>query len=86
MNFKRGFYCYAIQSEISNRVYIGQTDDLYRRLKEHNDGRVKSTKQEIPWKILAIEFFYERSKARWCEGCLKKSRGKRFEWVGKNRV
>ena len=86
MNDERRLCVYAIQSEVSNRVYVGQTDDLDRRLKEHNHGRAKSTKHEAPWKILAVEFFYERSKARWCESCLKKSRGKRLEWLGKNRV
>ena len=79
------FCVYAIQSEISNRIYVGQTDYLSRRLNEHNDGRVKSTKNEAPWKILAVEFFHERSEARWYESCLKRSRGKRFEWLEKNR-
>ena len=81
----RKFCVYAIQSEVSNRIYVGQTDDLSRRLNEHNDRRVKSTKNGAPWKILALEFFHERSDARWCESCLKRSRGKRFEWLETNR-
>ena len=79
------FCVYAIQSKVSNRIYVGQTGNLSRRLNEHNDGRVKSTKNEGPRKILAVEFFHERSADRWCESCLKRSRGKRFEWLGKNR-
>ena len=84
-NQGRKFCVYAIQSELSNRIYLGQTDDLSRRLNEHNDGRVKSTKNEAPWKILAVESFHKRSEARWCESCLKRSRGKRFEWLKINR-
>jgi putative endonuclease len=82
----KSFCVYAIQSKMSNRIYVGQTCDLSRRLNEHNDGRVKSTKNETPWRILAVEFFHERAEARWCESCLKRSRGKRFEWLKKNRL
>ena len=74
----RKFCVYAIQSDVSGGVYIGQTDDLGRRLIEHNAGRVKFAKHEAPWKILAIEYFHQRSRARWCERCLKRSRGKTF--------
>jgi len=57
-NDDKKFCVYAIQSELSNRIYVGQTDDLSRRLNEHNVGRVKSTKKEAPWKILAVELFH----------------------------
>ncbi len=80
------FIVYAIRSDTTNRVYVGQTDDIERRLKEHNSGRVKSTKHETPWKMLAIEFLQDRSEARWCESCLKRSRGKRLKWIDKNKA
>ena len=83
---KRKFCVYAVQSDVTGRVYVGHTDDIGRRLNEHNDRRVKSTKHEAPWKVVAIEYFYERSQARWCESCLKRSKGKRLNWVSKNRV
>ena len=72
---------YAIQSEVSNRIYIGQTDCIERRIQEHNDGRVKSTKHGRPWKIVATEFFLDPSQARWFESSLKRSRGKRMKWL-----
>ena len=65
------FCVYAIQSELSDRIYIGQTDSLLRRIEEHNAGRVKSTKDQRPWKILAGEIFKSRAGARWRENCLK---------------
>jgi len=87
MNGERLKYCvYAIESEITGRVYIGQTDSLQRRVEEHNKGRVKATKHEGPWKIFAIEYFNERSQARWFENCLKRSKGKRSDWLRSKKV
>jgi putative endonuclease len=87
MNVEDRRYCvYAIQSETTGRLYIGQTDLLQRRIEEHNKGRVKSTKLETPWKLVAIEYFEKRSAARWAETRLKKSRGSRLNWFAKNKV
>jgi len=83
---KRRFCVYAIQSEITGRVYLGQSDCVQRKLMEHNEGRVKSTRHERPWKIMATEFFKNRDQARWLESGLKRSRGKRLEWLDKNRL
>jgi predicted GIY-YIG superfamily endonuclease len=33
-------------------LYIGSTPDLRKRLKEHNDGRVRSTKSYIPLRLI----------------------------------
>ena len=87
MNTEGSRFCvYAIQSKASGRVFVGQTDDLARRLKEHNSGRVISTKRDVPWKILAFEVFRDRSQARWCESRLKGSKGKRLQWIDRNRI
>lgn len=87
MNEDKGkFYVNAIESEVSNRIYVGQTDNLERRFKEYNEGRVEFTKGEVPWNILAVEFFQERSQSRWYENCLKRSKGKHLEWLKKNRI
>ena len=87
MDVEQRRYCvYAIQSEITGRVYIGQTDLLQRRLEEHNNDWVKSTKYESPWKLFAIEYFQERSEARWAETRLKRSKGRRSKWLTENKV
>ena len=80
------FWVYGIQSELSGRVYIGQTDSLLRRLEEHNADRVKSTKDQRPWKILAVELFKSRDDARWRENYLKRSRGKKEKWLDEMRL
>jgi putative endonuclease len=47
---------YAILSKVDGRIYVGQTQDIGKRVKEHNNGTTKSTKAYIPWTL----FFYER--------------------------
>ncbi|MFN7280535.1 MAG: GIY-YIG nuclease family protein, partial [bacterium] len=37
------YYVYILQSTITNKFYKGQTDNLERRLKEHNNKEEKST-------------------------------------------
>jgi putative endonuclease len=72
---------YAIQSLVSGRIYIGQTEDIERRLKEHNSGKVGSTSDGKPWTLLKTELFASRSEARWAERQLKMSRGRREKWL-----
>jgi len=43
------FYTYIIFSERIDRYYIGSTDDLQRRLSDHNSGRTPSTRHKGPW-------------------------------------
>jgi len=77
---------YAIKSAISGRIYIGQTDDIDRRISEQNKGRSISTRTESPWELVAGEYFENRSEARWCENQLKKSKGKRIKWFENNHI
>lgn len=82
----KSFYVYAIKSDVSERIYIGHTDSVTRRIKEHNDGRVKTTKLDRPWKIVATELFDKRADARWFESSMKRSKGKREKWLRSKRV
>ena len=43
---------YILQSGKSGRFYVGSSDDLNRRILEHNSGQTKSTKPGQPWKIV----------------------------------
>jgi putative endonuclease len=78
MQNKSKYWVYAIESEISGRIYIGQTSDLDDRLKRHNSGEVYSTKAQRPWILVVYEEYSSRSQAMWKESELKKSKGKRF--------
>ncbi|MDD4996299.1 MAG: GIY-YIG nuclease family protein [Patescibacteria group bacterium] len=46
------FYVYILKSLKDNNLYIGKTNDLQRRLNEHNGKHVQSTKSRIPFIIL----------------------------------
>ena len=46
------FYVYVLHSLKDNGIYIGKTNNLKRRLYEHNSGKVFSTKPRRPLKLL----------------------------------
>jgi putative endonuclease len=80
------FNVYAIESLETKRIYVGYTKDIDERLKYHNAGYVKSTAQNKPWKLVALEKVESQNEARWLERSLKKSKGKRMQWMGVNRI
>ena len=80
------FIVYAIESLGNQRIYIGYTKDIDERLKYHNSGYVKSTYQDRPWKLVAFEIVENKNEARWLERSLKKSRGRRKNWLIRNRI
>jgi len=51
-----GYSVYIIQSESSGRYYCGQSTDVERRLRQHNDPDYclsKTTKRlDGPWKLI----------------------------------
>ncbi len=54
---------YILQSLKSNKFYIGHTSDIEKRLFEHNNKRVRSTKYGAPWRIVYSENFGTKSEA-----------------------
>ncbi len=46
---------YILQSLTKDRYYIGHTNNIERRLSEHNSGQTKSTKAYIPWKLVFLK-------------------------------
>ncbi len=80
------YFVYIIQSVNYDKLYIGQTQDLNKRISDHNNGRSKYTKPFKPWKLFAYKEFSSRSEAMAAERKLKnmKSRKVVFEYVHKN--
>ncbi len=72
------FYVHAIKSEARNYIYVGMTNDLQRRLKEHNNKENKSTKAHAPFQLIYFEKFETREEARKKEKYLKSGIGKEF--------
>ena len=69
---------YILFSEISSRYYVGQTADIEKRLKRHNQGLVPSTKRGIPWKLVLRLEITSRSEAMLLEKKIKKRGAKRY--------
>ena len=74
----RMYFTYVLHSEDHNRIYIGQTDNLEARINRHNSGFVKSTKSDLPWKVIYFEKFEKRTEALKREKELKSHRGRDF--------
>lgn len=65
------YYVYVIESIKDGKFYIGCTSNVDRRLKEHNKGLSKYTKNFRPWMLKYTESFDELSLARRREKQLK---------------
>ena len=57
------FHLYILYSEQYDRFYVGQTNQLDKRIERHNNGFVRSTKSYRPWKLVYTEAFANRSEA-----------------------
>ena len=65
------FYVYCIQSlDDEERFYIGSSNDLRRRLEQHNANKNKSTKNHR-WRIVYYEAYLTEKTARLREQKLK---------------
>lgn len=69
------FTVYILKNTISNRHYIGNTNDLVRRLAEHNRGHTKSTRQKGKWDIIYSENYNESIDAKRREKQIKSYKG-----------
>jgi putative endonuclease len=74
------FTVYAIFNRDNNKVYIGQTDSLERRIKEHNNHTFKSYTSRFQglWELIYKESVANRSEAIKREKQLKSYRGREF--------
>ena len=65
------FYVYVLKSIKDGKCYTGSTNNLRRRLKEHNDGKVFSTKIRVPFELIYYESYKSDRDARKREMSLK---------------
>ncbi|MAT56385.1 MAG: hypothetical protein CMF23_00275 [Ignavibacteriae bacterium] len=57
------YFVYILTSLKDSKRYIGMTSDLNKRLKEHNSGKVKSTKNRRPLELIYTEEFISKKEA-----------------------
>jgi len=67
------YFLYILQSTIDFGYYIGITDNVDKRLKEHNSGKTKSIKHRILFILKYTENYVIKSEARKRELQLKRS-------------
>jgi len=78
---KEGFvlYVYLIKSlSYTEQKYIGITQDLKKRITEHNGGQSTHTAKFMPWELVTYHAFQDKYKAYDFERHLKTGSGKAF--------
>jgi type I restriction enzyme R subunit len=77
-----GEFCIYILQCSDGSFYKGQTNDLKRRIKEHNEGKVSHTSKHLPVELIRWEFFHTRKDAVKRESDLKTGYGR--TWLKRN--
>ncbi|MBM2820908.1 MAG: hypothetical protein HW405_668 [Candidatus Berkelbacteria bacterium] len=69
------YYVYILRSLKDGKHYIGSTDNLERRINEHNAGKTMSLKRRLPLKIIYQEEYFTRIEAIKREKNIKRYKG-----------
>ena len=72
------FYVYVLQSLSYNTHYVGSTEDIDRRLCEHNAGKCRYTSGRMPWQLVYKEEYNRRGEAMKREQFLKSGQGRKL--------
>ena len=64
-------YVYVLKSSQDHELYIGSTNNLKRRLRDHNDKKNFSTSWRGPFELVYYEAYKNEKDARWREQALK---------------
>jgi len=72
------YYVYVLRSDKDNNFYTGYTKDLKERVKLHNKGKVKSTNNRRPLKLIYYEACLSQQDALQREKYLKTNYGNRY--------
>lgn len=72
------YYTYVLKSSKDHDLYIGWTDNLKKRFKKHNEGKVLSTIYRRPLKLVYCEACLDKQKAIKREKYFKTGFGRRF--------
>jgi putative endonuclease len=72
------YYTYILISKNGKKTYAGSTDNIERRLSEHNSGKVKSSRHYIPYMLLHLDESPTLVEARRKERFYKSTSGRRI--------
>jgi putative endonuclease len=68
-------YYLRFKNEQTGRYYIGSTNNIKRRLSEHNRGQTLSTRRKGHWILIYQEVFTDKLKAQKREKQIKSYKG-----------
>lgn len=60
---QKWFYVDLLKSKRNGSIYIGCSSDLRKRLEEHKEGKIYSTKKMLPIELIYFEAFSSRKAA-----------------------
>jgi putative endonuclease len=72
------FVLYILYSQKLDRYYVGYTNNLGRRIQEHNRIKRKYTDIGIPWILVYSEDFADRKSAAGRERLIKSKKSKQY--------
>ena len=70
------YYVYVLKSLKNGKLYKGFTEDLKRRLREHNSGNSTFSRNNRPWELIYYEAFRLKENAKNEEKFLKSGKGR----------
>ena len=72
------YYVYILQSKKNGRYYIGSTNNIDRRLSEHNSGQTKSLRYIKPLALVYAVKFNTRTEACREEQRIKQQKSRKY--------
>ena len=72
------YYTYVLKGKEGKEFYTGATSNIEKRIVEHNEGRVRSTKHKRPVGLVYFEACLDKDDAFRRERYLKTGMGKRY--------
>jgi len=72
------YYVYLLRSVNFDKLYIGYSTDLKKRVAKHNRAVNKSTKSYVPWRLVFYEAYLDKNDAKRREKYLKTNQGSRL--------
>ena len=78
LTLKQFYYTYVLFSHKDGKRYVGWTNNLRRRIAEHNNGKNISTKSRLPLSLIYCEACLSEDDAKQREKYLKATVGRRF--------
>ncbi|MEG8945868.1 GIY-YIG nuclease family protein [Rosettibacter firmus] len=78
------FYAYILKSKKDGTYYYGSTNNLQKRIKYHNAGKIRYTKGHMPYEIHYYEMYETRKEAMRREKYFKTVEG--YRWLKENKI